>query len=72
VANTAVSSANVALVHSVVVGRFAVYSRHNSVHRIPPRGKSAWTGERPVYSRFNFHEKVSAMQIGLTIVAIVT
>jgi hypothetical protein len=56
-ANTAVSSANVAFVDSVEVGRSAVYSRYNSGPRTLAWGTPALTVESSVYS-------VSAIQIG--------
>jgi hypothetical protein len=50
VANTAVSSANVAVVDSVEVGRSAVYSRYNSGPRTLTWSTPAMTGESSVYS----------------------
>jgi hypothetical protein len=54
VASPAVSSAYVAVVDSVVVGRSAVYSRYNNGPRTLPWGTPALTEE----------SSVSAMQIG--------
>jgi hypothetical protein len=45
VANSAVSSANVAVVDSVEVGRSAVYSRYNSGPRTLPWGTPALAEE---------------------------
>jgi hypothetical protein len=50
VANTAVSSANVAVVDSVEVGRSAVCSRYNNGPRTLPWHTSALTEEGPVYT----------------------
>jgi hypothetical protein len=50
VANTAVSSANTAVVDSVEVGRSAVYSRYNSGPRTLPSSTSALTKESSEYS----------------------
>jgi hypothetical protein len=50
VANTAVSSANVAVVDSVGVGGCAVYSRYNSGPRTLPWGTTPLTEETSVYS----------------------
>jgi hypothetical protein len=49
VANTAVSSANVAVVDSLKVGRSAGYSRYNNDPRRLPFGYTAQTAEISVY-----------------------
>jgi hypothetical protein len=43
VANTAVSSANIAVVETVEFGRSAVYSRYNSGLKTPAWGATAFT-----------------------------
>jgi hypothetical protein len=57
VANTAVCSANVAVVDSVEVGWSAVCSMYNSGPRTLPWGTSALTEESSVYLDLNFTRK---------------
>jgi hypothetical protein len=56
-ANTAVLSANVAVVDSVKVGWSTVYSRHCSGPRTLPWGTPALTEESSVYADSNFRRK---------------
>jgi hypothetical protein len=54
VANTAVSSANCAVVDSIEVARSVVYSRYNSGPKTLPWGTLALTEENFMYSDSNF------------------
>jgi hypothetical protein len=57
VANTAVSSANVAVVDSIEVDRSAVYSRYNRGPMTLPWGTPAVTQESSVYLYSNLTRK---------------